>query len=54
MDDKIPEMTCPVCHRPFKERRTWQKYCSRECRMKGWQMKKVEKVLEKVREGFLK
>jgi len=62
MDDKIPERTCPVCRRPFKEQRDWQIYCCPACRMKGWQVKKEEKalkkkvneVLEKVREEFLK
>ncbi|MDU2111296.1 MAG: hypothetical protein E7E92_02115, partial [Clostridiales bacterium] len=34
-ETKIKEKVCPICKRKFKPRRSSQKYCSAECRVKS-------------------
>lgn len=37
-------MTCPICGESFEPRTSWQKYCSAECRRRGYRLGNAEKI----------
>lgn len=49
---KLEKLTCPVCNKEFKQNRTFQTYCSRECMLSAQYKKHSEKRSELRKEMF--
>ena len=41
---------CKYCKTKFEPKRYWQKFCSKECKIKMWHIAKAEKYKKEINE----
>jgi hypothetical protein len=44
---KEPMSKCEVCNKNYRKKVFWQKYCSKECKMHAFVLRKAEELLKK-------